>query len=618
MENLEQNRLFDKVYGGWIGKCLGGAAGAPVEGIKRLITEMDYMQVIRPDLPNDDLDIQLLWLEVMEEYGLKTTAADLADAWNRKCWYPFNEYGYFLKNYERGILPPYSGKFNNTFFSESEGCPIRSEIWGMIFPRNPDQAAKFAQLDGSLDHSGNAVWIEMFYAALESAAFEVSDLNSLLSISAGYLPAESQAGRCMKDVMEWKEKWPDDWQKSWKCLTENYLHNDFTNAVINFGIVLIALLYGGNDLDQVIRIAFSSGFDTDCTCATAGAVWGIMHGCSQIPETLRRLVNDEFVIGINVTRKNNSIKQLAEDTCRLAEKLKNEHSQFEGIKLDIEYLSQPALGPGMACSFQIQVKNCMNRVYRECMQIQNIPAGWNVQPETVSFALQPDEKRIIEFKASLEDDVEILPSINILKVKYGEYEKEFGIAGAQTWIAAGPFFEPLVKKEPEGFPSPHGEDCHLPSPECMINNAVYLTENYLDESSLGEAFCREACKLITACEDLLPLNETFSFKGQGCIYLKQTVISESDQTLWAVIGNNDGFRLWINGERIAEKDEIRLWTPYNNCVLIHLEKGENEIILKLLKRTESMKFSIGMKKYNGEHFHRTRWCTDLSCRTGFE
>ena len=93
MEKEKYRKFYDKVYGGWLGKCLGGAAGAPVEGIKRLITDIDYRDVIRPDLPNDDLDLQLLWLEVMEEKGLSTTAEDLADAWNRKCWYPFNEYG---------------------------------------------------------------------------------------------------------------------------------------------------------------------------------------------------------------------------------------------------------------------------------------------------------------------------------------------------------------------------------------------------------------------------------------------------------------------------------------------------------------------------------------------
>lgn len=614
MENLKNNHIFDKIYGGWLGKCLGGAAGAPVEGIKRLITEVDYKQVIRPDLPNDDLDLQLLWFEVMEQQGLLTTAESLADAWNQKCWYPFNEYGYFLKNYDRGIMPPYSGSFNNTFFSESEGCPIRSEIWGMIFPGNPERAAEFAEMDGSLDHSGNAVWIEMFYAALEAAAFKESDISKLLQMSAKYLPEGSQARNCMQDVIAWNKKWPDDWKMTWKYLTKNYLHNDFTNAVINYGIVLTALLYGENDLDQVIRIAFSSGFDTDCTCATAGAVWGIIHGYSQIPESLRNLVNDEFTIGINVTRSSNSIRQLAVDTYQLAEKLKNEKRESSGVKLEVEYLSQPALGSESKCMFRIQAENCLNQTYNHNIQVQNIPDGWKVHPENIPLILQSGEKKNIEFEVCLDPATRILRNINILNIKYGEYEKKIGIAGAAEWTAAGPFFEPLVKPEPEGIPSPHGEGCNLPSPECMINNAVYLTTEYLDEICLAEAIDQESCKKIVSCEDLIPLDETFSFQGQGCIYLKQTIFSESDQTLWAVIGNNDGFRLWINGQLSMEKDEIRLWTPYNNYNLIHLKRGENEIILKLLKRTENIKFSIGMKKYDGNHFHRTRWCTDLACK----
>ena len=88
--------------------------------------------------------------------------------------------------------------------------------------------------------------------------------------------------------------------------------------MINLGIVVLALLYGKEDLDKVIRIAFSSGFDTDCTCATAGAIWGILYGSSNIPDSLKSLINDEFAVGINVERKDNSIKQLAEDPFLLA------------------------------------------------------------------------------------------------------------------------------------------------------------------------------------------------------------------------------------------------------------------------------------------------------------
>ena len=158
MRKIEYKEFLDKVHGCWYGKCLGGAAGAPVEGIKKIIEIDDFTEIYNPDLPNDDLDLQLLWLDVLENKGTIINSCDLADAWVEKCWYPFSEYGYFLKNYMRGIKPPYSGIINNSFFREGMGCPIRSEIWGVISVGNPKLAAEYAYMDAILDHADNSVW----------------------------------------------------------------------------------------------------------------------------------------------------------------------------------------------------------------------------------------------------------------------------------------------------------------------------------------------------------------------------------------------------------------------------------------------------------------------------
>lgn len=67
-----------------------------------------------------------------------------------------------------------------------------------------------------------------------------------------------------------------------------------------------------------------------------------------------------------------------------------------------------------------------------------------------------------------------------------------------------------------------------------------------------------------------------------------------------------------NEKNILEKDEIRLWTPYNNFTLVDLNEGKNEIVIKLLKRTENLKFTVGFRQYDGNHWHRSKWCTDLT------
>ena len=81
--------------------------------------------------PTTTWTCELLWLQVLERKGTYLTSRDLAEAWQQYCWYPFDEYGYFLHNFERKIDPPVSGWYNNQFFRQSMGSPIRSEIWGM-------------------------------------------------------------------------------------------------------------------------------------------------------------------------------------------------------------------------------------------------------------------------------------------------------------------------------------------------------------------------------------------------------------------------------------------------------------------------------------------------------
>jgi len=196
------NEFLDKVHGCWYGKCLGGAAGAPLEGVKKLIDIKDFTEVFNPDLPNDDLDIQLLWLEMLENKGYNITSCDLADAWIEKCWYPFSEYGYFMKNYMRGIKPPYSGIVNNRFFKEGMGCPIRSEIWGVLCAGKPELAKEYAYLDACLDHADNSVYAEQFLACVEAMAFFESDIVTLAKKGMEYIPSDSKLAAAFNFIWE--------------------------------------------------------------------------------------------------------------------------------------------------------------------------------------------------------------------------------------------------------------------------------------------------------------------------------------------------------------------------------------------------------------------------------
>lgn len=638
MFDISYAEYLDKVRGGWFGKCLGGAAGAPFEGFKKLIKGEGFEATIDPSLPNDDLDLQLLWLEVLQRKGLWIGASDLADAWLEQCRYSMSEYGYFVKNYERGIAPPVSGRFNNSFFAGGNGCPIRSEIWGFIFPGNPSAAARYADMDGSLDHSGESVYIERFYAALESLAFFEQDIERLLAAAKAFLPPSSRAARCVDDIFVLHRLHPADPELAREKALRLYGHNDFTSSLANLAFVLIGLLYGEGDLRRTIDIALMCGYDTDCTCATAAAILCESRGFSRIDDSFKRLCGSDFVVGIDVKRSDNSIAFLAEEVCRIgveAAAVMNRECRIGevpesarreirnrpavGLRLSVEYAAAPAIGARDEAGFFLVAENGSGEDFCGSVRISDPPEGWSILAKEFSIVLGSGQARRIEDRLYTLPSLKVLRGTNLLSASLLDGEgrerarASFGVAGASVWNLAGPFFEALDKEDDvPGYPSPHGPGCNLPTLECMVNNAAFLDKAYLDESRLEEAILEGDHVVLNAYEDLLPIDESVTYAGQACFYLCQRVFSPEAREAWVVMGNNDGYRLWLNGELAHEKDENRLWTPYNNFTLVRLRKGENSVVLKLLRRTEELKFSIAFRKYGGKHWHQQRWITDMS------
>jgi hypothetical protein len=561
--------LLDKIHGAWYGKCLGGAAGAPVEGVKDVIDVADFTEIMNPDLPNDDLDIQLLWLNTLKTYGNRVTSEVLAKEFHEKCWYPFMEYGLFHKNYERGILPPLSGSFNNPVFRNGMGCPIRSEIWGLICPNQPEKAVLLAEMDGIIDHTGESVYAEQFLAAMESLLFSETDILRLIELGLGYIPGDCKVRLCVETVLaEWEKL---DLMQTRELILKNFGNPDFTNVTQNMGFIVAALLYGGGDLRKTVNAALKCGYDTDCTCASAAAVLGGILGFEKIPEDLK-LINDYFVIGIDIERDNNSILSLARETAEVARTLGEISPGITGV----EYLTQPALGVGDYCDARFKSEAAGEFI---------LPKDWTV--------------RKMDGFYRFENKGNSVANINIIRAG----DKAFGIAGASLWKIYGPYFEPLRKSGPADWPPPHGEGCVLPGLEAMVNNSADFNSEY----ACGDPI------IINAYEDLLPIDENIGYSGQAVFYAEQKVNSPDGRDAWAVIGNNDGFVLRINGEEILSKDEMRRWTPYNNAAPVRLQKGENIIRLKLLRRGDELRFSFALRGGDARnHWHKQRWITDLT------
>ena len=148
----------DKVRACWLGKNIGGTLGTPFEGKRGVFDVKGYTHDIsKGALPNDDLDLQLVFLRAAEEYGTKVTSAQLGEYWMNQIVAHWSEYGTGKSNMRIGLIPPISGKYKNPM-GNSCGCFIRSEIWACLAPGHPEIAVKYALEDAMVDHAEEGLY----------------------------------------------------------------------------------------------------------------------------------------------------------------------------------------------------------------------------------------------------------------------------------------------------------------------------------------------------------------------------------------------------------------------------------------------------------------------------
>lgn len=305
----------DKLLACYTGKNIGGTLGYPMEFYRQKNIVTGYDPSLDLPMPNDDLDLQLLWLIALEEKGCYPTAERLAEYWQRYLTPHWAEYGISKVNMRSGLLPPMSGMANNEMYKNSNGAWIRSEIWACLAPAAPEAAARLALLDAVLDHgNGEGTWAEIFCAALESMAFIEQDISRLIERALAFIPSDCGVYRAVADACDCYEKRLSLDEARDLLLTRHrgrfgqHLSKEDEekgfgdgpigyDAPLNVAIVIAGLLYGEGDFDKTLTSTIFFGEDTDCTVGTAAAVFGLMHGTAAISEKWWAPVGNRITVG---------------------------------------------------------------------------------------------------------------------------------------------------------------------------------------------------------------------------------------------------------------------------------------------------------------------------------
>ncbi|KAJ5831890.1 hypothetical protein N7474_000201 [Penicillium riverlandense] len=340
---------LERVYAGVLGKLVGVYLGRPFEGwhYDRIMKELGpirYYVHQKLDMPlvvtDDDVSGTFVFLRALEEHGVSPDLSSeaIGKTWlnnvieNRSVfWWGGNgistEHTAY-RNLKHGIPAPLSGaiKTNGSTVAEQIGAQIFIDGWALVAPGNPTLAARLAAAAGSVSHDGESVYAAKLWAAMEAEAFVSKDVNHLLEVGLSFVPADSLIARLISDIRNWVTV-DGDWEKTRQRIEDVYGYHKFPgmcHVIPNHGLMIMALLYAGDDFHKAMYIINTAGWDTDCNSGNVGCLVAIMHGLAAFeggPDWLWPLADRAIISSADGGYSINNAARITYDVANLGRKL---------------------------------------------------------------------------------------------------------------------------------------------------------------------------------------------------------------------------------------------------------------------------------------------------------
>ncbi|MFH8343279.1 ADP-ribosylglycohydrolase family protein [Streptomyces sp. NPDC018045] len=233
---------------------------------------------------DDDLDHPVLGLLLLQRHGHGFRTTDVARLWldELPAGRTFTAERVAYRNLLDGIEPPHTASYRNPF-REWIGALIRADIFGWTRPGDPAAAAEAAWRDGTLTHTANGVYGEMFAAAaIARAAGGRTDVHGCLRAGLAVVPRRSRLARAVRFGIEAAHAEPTGTAAGFADVVDRlhraFGHHHWVHVLPNAALLAAALTHAdGSFCGSVCRVV-SGGWDTDSNGATAGSIAGLLAG----------------------------------------------------------------------------------------------------------------------------------------------------------------------------------------------------------------------------------------------------------------------------------------------------------------------------------------------------
>lgn len=301
---LTATKLRDKIKGGWAGQTIGVTFGGPYEfrfngtfigDYQSLLWYDGYLKHTMINNPGlyDDLYMDLTFVDVFEKYGFDAPVDSFANAYAKAgyaLWHA-NQAGRY--NILHGIKAPASGHWANNPHADCIDYQIESDFAGLMSPGMPNTASAISDKIGHIMNYGDGWYGGVYMGAMYALAFVSDDINYIVNEGLKTVPQQSEFYQCIRDVINWHKKYPNDWKQTWFEIQKKWadevgcpegIFAPFNiDAKINAAYVVVGLLYGRGDFTKTLEITTRCGQDADCNPSSSGGILGTVLGYDKIP-----------------------------------------------------------------------------------------------------------------------------------------------------------------------------------------------------------------------------------------------------------------------------------------------------------------------------------------------
>jgi ADP-ribosylglycohydrolase len=310
----------DRARGCLLGLAAGDALGAPAENLSPAEIRRRWGRLTEIEGGGtDDTEYALFAASLLARHGHALTSADVAAAYRAEVLprvtgpmrgAGFSELG-TVEALRRGLEPPLTGLVHQHGWSD--GLAMRAAPYGVFCPGDPAEAARLAEEDGRVSHSGEGIAGGRAVAGAVAAAMAGLPPSEVVAAALSVVPADSWTARNLvrvRDLLALPESGgradrpgsgglpatpgiggrPGRSEAEEETLAaalheavvvRHYPWTDLAPEAV--ALALAAYLAADGDVEASVTFAVSLGRDADTIGAIAGAVAGAGQGEGGVP-----------------------------------------------------------------------------------------------------------------------------------------------------------------------------------------------------------------------------------------------------------------------------------------------------------------------------------------------